>query len=159
MLITAYARDGLSIEDIARKKMGINPDTLYDWRKKYPQISEALTRGKEPVDVEVENKLHEMCMGFIVKVKEPVKIKEVKMKAGEGRIETERIEYAEREVYVPPNVVAQKYWLTCRKPSQWSEKREVKVESTNIFKNAQTIAALINNPVPDTDISEVMNDE
>lgn len=52
----AWARDGLTDEQIA-DKMGITTSTLYDWKNKYSEISEALKRGKEVVDVEVENAL------------------------------------------------------------------------------------------------------
>ncbi len=37
--------------------MGINKATLYDWKKKYPDISDALKKGKEVVDIQVENAL------------------------------------------------------------------------------------------------------
>ena len=51
-----WARDGLTDEQIAQNA-GINPGTLYDWKRKYPQISEALKKGKEVVDFLVENAL------------------------------------------------------------------------------------------------------
>lgn len=44
------------------------------------------------------------------------------MKVGEGRIETETIEYAEEEVYIPPNSVAQIFWLKNRRPDKWRDK-------------------------------------
>ena len=46
--LEAYARDGLIDEQIA-KNMGITATTLYDWKNKFPLISEALKRGKEVV--------------------------------------------------------------------------------------------------------------
>ena len=55
-LLEGWARDGLTDEQIA-ERIGINPATLYDWKKKYPEISEALKKGKEVVDYEVENAL------------------------------------------------------------------------------------------------------
>lgn len=56
ILVEGWARDGLINEQIA-EKLGINPDTLYQYQKKYPEFSEALKRGKEIVDYEVENAL------------------------------------------------------------------------------------------------------
>ncbi len=56
LLLEAWARDGLTDEQIA-DKMGITTSTLYDWKNKYSEISEALKKGKEVVDVEVENAL------------------------------------------------------------------------------------------------------
>lgn len=55
-LLTGWARDGLIDEQIAHN-MGINKATLYDWKKKYPDISDALKAGKEVVDIQVENAL------------------------------------------------------------------------------------------------------
>lgn len=55
-LLEGWARDGLTDEKIA-KKCGCNAGTLYEWKKKYPEISEALKKGKEVVDYEVENAL------------------------------------------------------------------------------------------------------
>lgn len=55
-LLEGWARDGLTDEQIAHNA-GITAVTLYDWKKKYPKISETLKKGKEVVDFEVENAL------------------------------------------------------------------------------------------------------
>ena len=54
--IEGWARDGLTDEQIANN-MGINPSTLYDWKKKYPEISDTLKKSKDVVDRMVENAL------------------------------------------------------------------------------------------------------
>ena len=54
--LEGWARDGLTEEQIAHN-IGISAVTLWDWRKKYPKIANALKRGKEVVDYEVENAL------------------------------------------------------------------------------------------------------
>lgn len=155
MLFRAWARDGLRLQDIAQKA-GIRVQTLCEWKNRFPEIEEALKRGKEPVDIEVENKLLDSALGFTVKVTEPMKLKRVKQKQGEGRIEEEYVEYVEREIYIPPSQTAQIFWLKNRKPKQWREKREVVTDvSDAAIKNMQTIAALINNPEPDADIEDV----
>ena len=56
LLLEAYARDGLTDEQIA-KNLDITPSTLYEWKRRYSEISEALKKGKEVVDIEVENAL------------------------------------------------------------------------------------------------------
>jgi transposase-like protein len=61
LLIEGWARDGLTDEQIAHN-MGINPDTLYSWKKKFPEISEALKKTKEVVDREVENALYKKAL-------------------------------------------------------------------------------------------------
>lgn len=61
--IEGWARDGLADEQIATN-IGINPATIYEWKKKYPEISEALKKGKEVVDRQVENALFKRAVGF-----------------------------------------------------------------------------------------------
>lgn len=56
ILLQGWARDGLTDEQIARN-IGINKTTLYDWKKKFPDFSNSLKKGKEIVDYEVENAL------------------------------------------------------------------------------------------------------
>lgn len=61
LLLEGWARDGLTDEKIA-DKIGISPSTLYDWKAKYSEISEALKKSKEVVDYEVENALLKAAM-------------------------------------------------------------------------------------------------
>ncbi len=56
LLLEGWARDGLTDEQIA-KNCGCGVRTLYDWKEKYPQISQSLKKGKEVVDYQVENAL------------------------------------------------------------------------------------------------------
>ena len=56
LLLQGWARDGLKDEQIAHN-IGIRRTTLYDWKNKYPDINDALKKGKEIVDYEVENAL------------------------------------------------------------------------------------------------------
>ena len=56
MLLEGWARDGLTDEQIANN-CGITASTLYDWKKRFTEISDTLKRGKEVVDYEVENAL------------------------------------------------------------------------------------------------------
>lgn len=56
LLLEGWARDGLTDEQIA-EKIGIRRETLYEWKKNHPNISNALKKGKEVVDYEVENAL------------------------------------------------------------------------------------------------------
>lgn len=64
LLISAWARDGLTDEQIAHN-MGVNVRTLYEYKNKYPQISQSLKKGKEVVDYEVENALLKRAMGYV----------------------------------------------------------------------------------------------
>ena len=56
VLLEGWARDGLTEEQIA-KNIGIDKATLYRWKIKDCNICNALKKGKEVIDFEVENAL------------------------------------------------------------------------------------------------------
>lgn len=56
ILLEGWARDGLTEEQIA-KNMGISARTLSRWKDEHCLICQALKKGKEVVDYEVENAL------------------------------------------------------------------------------------------------------
>ncbi len=111
--LEAYARDGLTDEQIAHN-MGITTSTLYEWKKKFSEISESLKKGKEVIDIMVENALFKRATGYTF---EEVKREE---SADEFKI-TRTIKE------VAPDVTAQIYWLKNRRPKQWRDKQEVEV--------------------------------
>ena len=122
--LEGYARDGLTDEQIA-KNMGIVTKTLYEWKNKYSAISEALKRGKEVIDIEVENALLNKAMGFKVMVKKSYKVKDVEYDNGRKVKESERIEMVDEEQYIPPDTTAQIFWLKNRKPAEWRDKQNI----------------------------------
>ena len=111
VLLEGWARDGLTDEQIAHN-MNIVPSTLYDWKKRYTEISETLKRGKDVIDRQVENALLRRALGY--------EYEEVKEKY-EGEELTERT-VTKKEVI--PDVTAQIFWLKNRKPGEWRDKRE-----------------------------------
>jgi len=56
ILLRGWARDGLTMAQIAHN-MGISRTTLAEWAKKYPDISNAIKKGREVVIYELENAL------------------------------------------------------------------------------------------------------
>lgn len=150
LLIEGWARDGLTDEQIAHN-MGIRRETLYDWCKKFPNISNTLKKGKEVVDIMVENALLKSALGHTAKIKKAIKVKTEKQKVGEGKIVEEHIEYADEEIYVPPQTLAQIFWLKNRKPSRWRDKP---LEEQEQYEDDGLIAALAstNELVDDNDM-------
>ncbi|MCM1130097.1 MAG: helix-turn-helix domain-containing protein [Roseburia sp.] len=55
-LLRGWARDGLTDDEIAHN-MGISRSTLYEWKKKYSDLSDTLKEGKDSADYEIENAL------------------------------------------------------------------------------------------------------
>lgn len=62
LLLRGWARDGLTDEQLARR-MGVAAATVCEWKKKYPEFAEALQKGREVVDYEVENALLTAALG------------------------------------------------------------------------------------------------
>jgi|SRR5579875_76499 len=109
--IEGWARDGLIEEQIA-ENMGISRGTLQDWKNRFPDISDALKRGKEVIDRQVENALLRSALGFEY----------------EEEVATPRGEVVTVRKYEKPNTTAQIFWLKNRKPEIWRDKQEVKHE-------------------------------
>ena len=49
---------------VKTKNMGIARGTLREWTEAYPSISTALKRGKEVIDIEVENAMCKRALGY-----------------------------------------------------------------------------------------------
>ena len=109
--LEAWARDGLIDEQIA-KNMGITPSTLYEWKKNYSEISESLKKGKEVVDIQVENALLKRALGYSYK-----EIKE------EKTVDGKRVTVTTKEVV--PDTTAQIFWLKNRRPERWRDKQDI----------------------------------
>ena len=63
LLLAGWARQGL-IDDQIAGNMGIARSTLSEWKKKYSALSDALKKGKEVVDIQVENALLKRALGY-----------------------------------------------------------------------------------------------
>lgn len=113
--LEGWARDGLTDEQISRN-MGIGTTTLYRWKEKFKEIREALKRGKEVVDREVENALLKRALGYeyTETTREAVK------NPDSGDIEMRVTKEVTKKVI--PDTTAQIFWLKNRKPDKWRDK-------------------------------------
>lgn len=108
--IEGWARDGALEEQIAAN-IGISQKTLIEWKKKYPPLKTALKKGKEVVDIQVENALLKSALGY--------ETTEYVIDGGKKKAVKKQ---------VAPSVTAQIFWLKNRKPEVWRDKRDVGVE-------------------------------
>ena len=110
-LLEGWARDGL-IDKQIMMNMGIADTTFYKWKKDNPAIDEALRKGKQVVDRQVENALLKTALGYeweeVTTLTEEV---EGKVKKTEKKITR----------HVPANATAQIFWLKNRKKHEWLE--------------------------------------
>ena len=107
------ARNGARDVDIA-KKIGISKVTLYEWKKRFPEFAEALKKGKDEYDDEVEEALYNLTKGYYVE-EETVKIEEDE----EGN---RTIVRKKTKRYITPSVTAMIYWLQNRRGDRWKTK-------------------------------------
>lgn len=116
-LLEGWARDGLTDEQISHN-IGINRDTLKEWKKKYTAISATLKKGKEVADYEVENALFKSACGYdYEEVTEELRFNN-RTNSFE-MVVTKRI-----KKHQPPSNTAQIFWLKNRKPQVWRDKVE-----------------------------------
>lgn len=159
ILIEGWARDGLTDKQIA-ENIGINTATLYRWENDHCEICNALKKGKEVVDRQVENALLKRALGY--RYKETTRELVTDKETGEKELVVTKI--VEKEVV--PDTTAQIYWLKNRKPEQWRDKRVVDdsspEKSAELIQNMQTIADILQHPANNRsidDFEEVQEDE
>ncbi|CDI47493.1 unknown [Lactococcus lactis subsp. lactis Dephy 1] len=115
--IQGWARDGLTEEQIAHN-MGIAVSTLGNWKKSHLEILEALKKGKEVVDIQVENALLKRALGY-----EFVEV--TKELAETGLIVTKKVTKQQA-----PDTTAAIFWLKNRKPNEWRDKSQTELSGS-----------------------------
>ncbi|MDU5680998.1 MAG: transposase [Peptostreptococcus sp.] len=113
--LEGWARDGLTDEQIA-KNMGVRTSTLYDWKKKYSEISESLKKGKEVVDRAVENALLKRALGYSY------------TETTKELVGTKMIVTKEVVKEVQPDTTAQIFWLKNRRPDIWRDRKDLEAK-------------------------------
>lgn len=125
-----YAREGLSDVQIA-EKMRISLTTYYDWQNKYPELSEAIKKGKAPVDDMVENALFKRAVGYsYVETTTDFELIDTGKVDEDGKPVMEKKIKSVRSVKkeMAPDVGAAAFWLKNRRPDRWREKREEQIQ-------------------------------
>ncbi|WP_404333636.1 helix-turn-helix domain-containing protein [Planococcus rifietoensis] len=149
-LLSGWARDGLTDEQIAHN-IGISRSTLNEWKKRYPDISDTLKRGKEVVDRIVENSMIKNATGYDYEEVTYVTV-EMGREEHDELVDAKLDEFDEqypdasreerlsfiasipktKEViskrvtkHKSPETLAQIFWLKNRMPDQWRDKQEI----------------------------------
>lgn len=110
--LEAWARNGLTDEQIAQN-MSINVATLYRYKEKYCEICEALKRGKDVIDIQVENALLKRALGYAY----------VETKTEVSKKDGKKVTTTIKEVI--PDTTAQIFWLKNRRPDLWRDKQQI----------------------------------
>ena len=121
--VQGWARDGLSNDPIAHN-IGITAKTLCEWQNRFSEFRNAIKKGKEVVDREVENAMLKRALGYEYDevTQEPVTDKDTGVT--EMRV-TKRV-----TKQIVPDVTAQIFWLKNRKPEEFRDKRDVELSGS-----------------------------
>ncbi len=117
LLAEKYAREGLIDKEIC-KKLGISTATYYEYQNDYPEFSEAIKRGKRPVDVMVENALLKRALGYSYEEKHTEMLVD-----SDGQPTVKNVKVVKKEI--SPDVGAQAFWLKNRNPKQWKDRHDI----------------------------------
>lgn len=114
---------GATDEEIANI-LEIHKDTLYTWKLKYPEFSDALKDGKEIADAKVARSLYKRANGFV----------------------------GDDDKYFPPDPTSCIFWLKNRRRNQWRDKQDVEhtgkdgsaLPQTDPMEVARSLAFILN---------------
>lgn len=115
LLGEGYARNGLNDLQIA-KNLNISKTSFYDYQRIYTSFSDAIKRGRRPVDIEVENALLKRALGFEYEEK----LTEIEISL-EGVPSATKIKTTKK--LIPADVGAIAFWLKNRKSSDWRDRQ------------------------------------
>lgn len=119
-VIIAACRNGAIVDDLIRI-IGCGKTTFHQIKKEHLEFSELLKSGREVADLAVENALYKRALGF--EYEETTN--EVRM--GKDGSLGEIISVKKTKKIIPPDVVAQIFWLKNRKSNEWRDKQDLSI--------------------------------
>lgn len=112
--LEGWTKEGLTIEQIAKNKIGIHARTLHQWMVDHPQIGQAIKKGRVHCVLEVENALFKSAIGY--EARETMR-ETLTDKSQYGDTVTVKERTTTR--HIPPNVAAAIFILKNRAPTAW----------------------------------------
>lgn len=128
--IKDWIAGGDSVRDIC-KKLSVSPDSWYRYCKEHETLSELVNMGKSLLNQDVEKSLFRLCTGY--------EYEELKTIVEEDRSGKKRTKLEKTKKHQPPSAQAISFFLRNRCPEEWSDKRELIVDSSQ---NEQSRKAL-----------------
>ena len=132
--IKAWARDGAT-DEIICQKLNIGQSTFYRYKAKHQELREALKKGKEDIDIKVENSLLKRALGYTY---EEVTREIVKGKGGNETLKVTKVV----KKHMAPDTTAQIFWLKNRRPELWRDKHDF-VDEGGYNENKTTLKGLL----------------
>ena len=117
--VLELAEKGLTDKEIAAQ-LGISRTVFYEYKNEIPEFADALKKGKEPIDNEVENALLKKAMGYDYEEQ----VTEVRI-SEDGTRHPAVIRTSKK--HIPGDVTAQIFWLKNRMPKEWRDARNIEL--------------------------------
>lgn len=141
--LRSWARDGLTNEQIA-KKIGVKRQTFQRWLSTYSDMSDALKKGKEIVDAEIEDSL------ISIMKKHTVTTTQYKMvKKDAFNLKAERSKFANIYKLDHPNATKEEIGIAVAEHVDVYEKIPISKTVTEVDPNASAIIFWLKNRRPD----------
>lgn len=141
--LRSWARDGLTNEQIA-KKIGVKRQTFQRWLSTYSDMSDALKKGKEIVDAEIEDSL------ISIMKKHTVTTTQYKMvKKDAFNLKAERSKFANIYKLDHPNATTEEVGIAVAEHVDVYEKIPISKTVTEVDPNASAIIFWLKNRRPD----------
>ena len=121
LVIKGWARDGLTNQDIA-KNIGVSHTTFCDWENRFPEIVEALKKGRKPVVVTVEDTFFEKKLSGYFVDEEIVEVTEHPDK-------TKTTHRKKMKRWIPPDTTAMIFYLKCKKGKLYNDRAVLSADS------------------------------
>lgn len=111
-LISSWRREGIPIEEIALKYIGVSANTLWRWTKECKELEVALGISQDITNSKVEQALLKRALGYDVFEEQSELIE------GEMRV------IRKIQKHIPPDVKACLSWLYSRRSDRWRSQQE-----------------------------------
>ena len=129
--IRGWARQGATMEELA-EMLGVAESTIYEWKKKYPEFSEAINTGARKANGEILNAMFNQTTGYY---RPETEIKKVKKLAKDDKgnpifdpkgrpVLEEVLEVVTFEVFQPPVPTVGIFMTKNRLPREYKERRD-----------------------------------
>lgn len=155
-LVVGWCRRGLSNEQIA-ENLGISEQSFYNYQKKYDEFAEAIDKGREEVEIHIENALVKRALGYFYK--EVTRERRAVTNPETGEEEYKLVVTKSVTKHVVPDVTAQQYYLEHRAPKRWEKVPSSYIDSVQVNADIKSIADLLNNPLPERQIGDEGGDK
>lgn len=141
--LRSWARDGLTNEQIA-KRIGVKRQTFQRWLSTYSDMSDALKKGKEIVDAEIEDSL------ISIMKKHTITTTQYKMvKKDAFNLKAERSKFANIYKLDHPNATKEEVGIAVAEHVDVYEKIPISKTVTEVDPNASAIIFWLKNRRPD----------